>query len=664
MKKVLLFISFSFFFIHTLSAQVYVELDSISVTASRISSDITESGKSVTVLTFEEIQAMPVTSMDELFRSLPGVNINSRQGFGVQADVGIRGSTYSQVLFMLDNVPLNDPLTAHFNTNIPISLSEVGQIELIRGPAAASFGADAVGGVIHIKSKAYLNSAISNRGNNGLQSVDVDLSGGENRLFMSDASLQFKQNDWRFSASVRTSQSDGEQLPNPAFSEGVSPDQTFNTDFNLVSYSAALSKRINDRFSWYLRGGSDYRDFNARYFYTRSLFDESREEITSRYLLGALNYNSGSHRAEMNLSYRNVNDLFDFNSAISPVNEHTTQQLFFNLSHQVEINLDRDYIDRFTLMSGTQLLRKEIVSTDRGDHSDLTGGLFLLSALGFSNGFNVNTGLRLQFDETGSANLLPQLSAAYNLPYLTIRSSAGRAIRTGDYTERYISSQIPNLTPLRNIGNPDLKPEISTTIDFGFDWKPNRLFTISPTLFYRSSKNLIDYTLRNESEIQNATNLQSGADYFYALNVAESNTSGFELLTTGRFFTQNRTRLTLQGGYTYIRTSNRDGIVSRYIANHPSHQISFGIRFNYSQFTLHSQNEYNVRSSETFPQLNSSIPATVFLSNLKITYAPERSIFSAYLSLMNVTDTQYQEILGAPMPGRWLLAGLQMKIRK
>lgn len=664
MKRAFIFVIFSFFIVNTLTAQIYVELDSISVTASRISSDLTESGKSVTVITFEEIRALPVTSMDELFRSLPGVNINSRQGFGVQADIGIRGSTYSQVLFMLDNVPLNDPLTAHFNTNIPISLSEVGQIELIRGPAATSFGADAVGGVIHIKSKAYLNRTISNADDNGLQRLDVDLSGGENRLFMSDASMEYSKNDWRFTASVRSSRSDGEQLPNPAFSEGISSEPTFNTDFNLFSLSAAISNRINDRFSWYLRGGSDNRDFNAKYFYTRSLFDESREKITSRYALGAMTYKSGSNRAEMNLSYRNVNDIFDFNSTISPVNEHTTQQLFFNLSHQVEIDLNRDDVESFTLMSGTQLLRKEIVSTDRGDHADLTGGLYVISALGLYNGLNINTSLRLQFDETGSANLLPQVSLAYNLPSLTIRSSAGRAIRTGDYTERYISSQIPSLTPLRNIGNPDLKPEVSTTIDLGLDWRPDQQFTISPTLFTRSSTNLIDYTLTNETEIQNATNLISGEDYFYTLNVAESNTSGFELLTTGRFFIQEQSQLTLQGGYTYIHTSNKEGIVSRYIANHPSHQFNLGIRFNFSRFQVHSQSEYNVRSSETAQQLNSSIPSTVFLSNLKVSFTPDRSIFGAYLSVMNITNTQYQEILGAPMPGRWLIAGLQMKFRK
>lgn len=663
MKYFIITLFFSIFFIHSLSAQVYVELDSISVTASRISSDITESGKNVTVITYDEIQAMPVTSMDELFRSLPGVNINSRQGFGVQADVGIRGSTYSQVLFMLDNVPLNDPLTAHFNTNIPISLSEVGQIELIRGPAAASFGADAVGGVIHIKSKAYLNSAVSNNGNQGLQRLDIDLSGGQHRLFMSDASMEYTQNDWRFTASVRSSRSDGEQFSNPAFSEGISPESTFNTDFNLIALNAALSNRMNDRFSWYLRGGSDFRDFNARYFYTRSLFDESREEIASHFALGALQFHSGSHRAEMNFSYRNVNDMFDFNSAISPVNEHTTQQLFFNLSHQVDIELDRAGVQSLKVMSGTQLLRKEIVSTDRGDHSDLTGGIYLISALGLNNGLNVNTSLRLQFDEIGSVNLLPQLSVAYNLPTLTIRSSAGRAIRTGDYTERYISSEIPNLTPLRNIGNPDLKPEESTTVDVGFDWRPDRRFTLSPTFFYRSSTNLIDYVLTNQSEISNVSNLQTGENYFYTRNVAESSTAGLELLTTGHIFAQNRSQLILQGGYTYIYTTNKEGLVSRYIANHPSHQISLGIRLHYKQIQIHSQNEYNVRTSESALQLNSTVPSTVFLSNLKISFAPEKSRWGAYLSIMNLTDTQYQEILGAPMPGRWLIAGIQLKIR-
>ena len=52
----------------------------------------------------DEIKKLPINSIDELFRFLTGVNVNARNDFGVQVDVGIRGSTFSQVLFLIDNI--------------------------------------------------------------------------------------------------------------------------------------------------------------------------------------------------------------------------------------------------------------------------------------------------------------------------------------------------------------------------------------------------------------------------------------------------------------------------------------------------------------------------------------------------------------------------------
>ena len=100
--------------------------------------------------------------MDELLQYVGGVNINNRGGFGVQSDIGMRGSTFSQVLVLVDNQRINDPLTAHFNNYVPIPLSEVHHIEIVRGSASASFGADAVGGIIHIKTKTYEGLFIKN----------------------------------------------------------------------------------------------------------------------------------------------------------------------------------------------------------------------------------------------------------------------------------------------------------------------------------------------------------------------------------------------------------------------------------------------------------------------------------------------------------------------
>ncbi|MEX2463007.1 MAG: TonB-dependent receptor, partial [Balneolaceae bacterium] len=581
-----------------LSAQITAELDSITVTASRISSDLSESGKSVTVITPDGILSMPVTSIDELFRNLPGVNINARQGFGVQADVGIRGSTFSQVLFMLDNVPLNDPLTAHFNTNIPVSMSEIGQIELIRGAAAASFGADAVGGVIHIKTKSYLQRELVKDLDNGISQLNVDLTGGENKLFMSDASVGVHVDKWQFTGSVRSSRSDGETVSNPGFAQGVSDNPNFNTRFNLLSLSAAVTHQFNERLSWYLRGGSDVRDFNARYFYTGSPFDESVEEINSKWALTSLTYRRKNSRSELNFSYRSVNDIFDFNPALAPANEHTTDQFFTNLSHQKEFSINNRTIKNIRLMGGAQFLYKTIDSSDRGDHQDGTGGIYAISAIDLGNRFHVTSSLRLQFDEGKRTNLLPHMSVAYNRQTLTVRSSAGRAVRTGDYTERYISSLINNLTPLRNIGNPDLKPETSNSIDFGLDWRPVTHIMVSPTIFYRSSSNLIDYTLRNSDTIDNAPNLIPGEEYFYAQNISESRARGFEFISSGRIQIGNQSSFGIQTGYTYILTTSDSETVSRYIANHPSHQINFGLDWQTSWFRIRSQNEYIVRSPE------------------------------------------------------------------
>jgi len=56
----------------TAFGQLSVDLDSISVTASRITTSVSESGKSVSVLTQRDIEEMPITSVDELLRTLPG----------------------------------------------------------------------------------------------------------------------------------------------------------------------------------------------------------------------------------------------------------------------------------------------------------------------------------------------------------------------------------------------------------------------------------------------------------------------------------------------------------------------------------------------------------------------------------------------------------------
>ena len=84
------------------------------VSSNRLQDKYKETGKTVVVLTSKDIEQYAVNSIEDLLQDVAGVNLNSRGGFGVQSDIGLRGSTFSQVLVLIDNQRLNDGLTGHF----------------------------------------------------------------------------------------------------------------------------------------------------------------------------------------------------------------------------------------------------------------------------------------------------------------------------------------------------------------------------------------------------------------------------------------------------------------------------------------------------------------------------------------------------------------------
>ena len=141
--------------------------DSIVVTATRLAEEARLSGRRVTVWTASDLQRLPVTSYDELLRTVAGLEVQSRGGFGVQSDLTMRGSTFNGVLVLLDGARLNDPMTGHFLADFPVPLAEIARIEVLRGPAAAMYGPDAIGGVVQLFTYAGLHAAGDARGLTG-----------------------------------------------------------------------------------------------------------------------------------------------------------------------------------------------------------------------------------------------------------------------------------------------------------------------------------------------------------------------------------------------------------------------------------------------------------------------------------------------------------------
>src|SRR5215213_7264322 len=132
-----------------------IELDPVTITASIAPERVSKTGRNLLIIKGERFNHLPVNSVDELLRYLPGVEVQMRGPLGAQSDIVLRGGTFQQVLVILDGVRLNDPNTGHFSSYIPIAPAEIDHIEILKGASSAIYGSEAVGGVINIITKTF-----------------------------------------------------------------------------------------------------------------------------------------------------------------------------------------------------------------------------------------------------------------------------------------------------------------------------------------------------------------------------------------------------------------------------------------------------------------------------------------------------------------------------
>lgn len=625
-----------------LSASAQEKLDTAVVSATRLQTTYLETGKTVSVISAEDIEQLPVNTLEDLLQDVAGINLNGRAAFGIQTDIGLRGSTFSQVLILIDNQRLNDGLTGHFNNNIPIPLSEIAEIEIIKGPSGVSYGTDAVGGVVHIKTKTYMAQP----------KIKLNFSGkvskGEYGLNNNDLGLYLNTKKWVFSGGIKSLNADGQEFVNPNYSSG-SGDSTYLTHFNQKNYTLAGAYFLDD-WKFYVRGAMDARDFNAKYFYTASSFDESEEMIKAYWIQSAIIKKGKKQQTEFNIGYKQNQDTFAFNPTFPSTNGHTSTRLNATLTQNRKVKSVK-------LAYGLQYDQVGIESTDRGDHSNFSIAAFAQSRFKLSDHFLLLAGARVENDDYFGLQVIPQLTGTFILPRLVLRSSIGQSIRNGDFTERYVSYRIPLLDSNRNLGNPDLSPEKSFSADFNADWKITDDFRLSQSVFYRNSNNLIDYVQTNSNTITNVTNLYPNAPYYYASNVAESQTIGYELSANYMVFKTDSSWLQVKMDYTYLNTSNADGNVSKYIANHPIHSVAPRALFRHKRFYVSTSANLITRNADEIPTINGEIQTSYVLVNARISYKPPVLPARIFVEGRNLLNTNYQEILGAQMPQRWLYGG-------
>ncbi|WP_208293558.1 TonB-dependent vitamin B12 receptor [Zophobihabitans entericus] len=124
--------------------------ETLVITANRYEQPISTVLAPISVVTRAQIDQWQVQSVPEILKRLPGVSIGSNGGRGQLTSVFIRGTDSRHVLVLIDGIRMASAgVTGSIDfSQIPVAL--IQKIEYIRGPFAATYGSDAIGGVINI----------------------------------------------------------------------------------------------------------------------------------------------------------------------------------------------------------------------------------------------------------------------------------------------------------------------------------------------------------------------------------------------------------------------------------------------------------------------------------------------------------------------------------
>ncbi len=167
------------------------KLDSITVTGSRSPMRLADVLGDLTLISRDEIERQGYGSLPDLLRNVAGLEMSRNGGAGASTSLYLRGAESRHTVVLIDGVRIDSQSTGGADWQT-LPLSQIDRVEVLKGPASALYGSDAIGGVVQI---------FTRRGN-GRTQVDLGLGGGNLGASRADASITGGTRRFDYAASV------------------------------------------------------------------------------------------------------------------------------------------------------------------------------------------------------------------------------------------------------------------------------------------------------------------------------------------------------------------------------------------------------------------------------------------------------------------------------
>lgn len=494
--------------------QPFVYEEQIVVTASKTEQQLINSPAAVSLVTSETIQNSPATNVGELLRTVPGMNVS--QSSARDINLTTRGATSTLATSQL---ALVDGRTVYLDffgmvmwDFVPTNPDEIKQIEVIRGPASAVWGANAMTGVVNVITKTPRELAAGGRGTSltvGVGAFDRDATGverGAGTMFYVNGSHAEAVNDrWSYKASAGYFTQDA--LPRPtgtipnAFRTPYPP--FTNTGTSQPKFDGRVDYDFTDGSRWTLAGGvagtegiihSGIGPFDIDSG-TRLGYFTSRYQKAGRRIASFLNFLDG-----------NASNLLARGPTGRPLPLDFDTRTF-----DIEANDVRTIGTTHVLSFGGNFRHNtfDISIAPEGDDRNEGGG-YLQDEIFLTDHFRWVIGGRLdKFSSIDDAVFSPRTTFMVKPDAAnTFRVSFNRAFRSPSFINNNLQTTILNqvdlsalspllasfVFPIRATGNPDLKQETMTAYEVGYTGVIRNRATVTAAVYWNHTDDGIYFT--------------------------------------------------------------------------------------------------------------------------------------------------------------------------
>ena len=588
------------------------DADAIVVTATRQAQRTNELLADVSVITREEVEAAGQTTLSELLARQPGVEAATSGAPGSASSVFIRGANSEHTLVLIDGMRVNSA-TLGTTSLSRIPLSQVERIEIVRGPASALYGSEAIGGVIQIFTKQ----------GGGPSAVNLEAAYGTYNTSKLSAGMSGEKDGLRYSVQANFDNTDG-------FSNVRNPrNGAYNPDRDGFS-NAALTGNLAYRFNKDHELGvnvlhSDGRNrYDGGYSLASAARDYRNDIGVGSYSLYSRNQINADWKSTLRLG-RGIDDA-TYRTDGRATSFVRTEQDQFSWQNDIKLPLGKGLVAAEWLnqrISGSQ-------SYDRNERS-IKSLLAGWNASAASHRWQLNA-RRDDISQTGAKTTG---SAAYGYQIsdsLRANISYGTAFKAPSMNDLYF----PN-TEFVGAGNPSLKPEYARNREAALHYESLR-HVASVTYFDNRISDLIQWV-----------ETPAGSWFYVPQNVASARIDGWSGSYKGNF-----------GAWSLRasadRQNPRDAATGYLLPRRSRTHASVGADYTSGRWTAGGE---VTASGERYNDVaNTQRLGGYALVNLSATYRLDRDL-SIFGRVNNLFDKQYELVKDYGVPGINLLIGLR-----